>query len=233
MRSGKYLAGAAVLLAAFIGLAVYGQAANDMGAGVTAAQALQMLHDGNARFAAGKSLHPRLDAARMAETAAHGQRPIAAILGCSDSRAPVEAIFDQGIGDLFVVRVAGNVAAADQLGSLEYAVGHLGAPLIVVLGHTACGAVTAAATDAQEPPNVAQLLGRIKPAVRQAAAQHPLASGSELIPLAIESNVRQAIADILTGSPILRQSVDGGKITIVGAIYDIADGHVKWLGNQP
>ena len=109
--------------------------------GISADEALRLLKEGNSRYVDGKPQHPRQDRARRALTAAQGQHPLAAVLTCSDSRVPAEIIFDQGIGDLFVVRVAGNVAATDEIGSIEYAVDHLATPLVVVLGHTQCGAV--------------------------------------------------------------------------------------------
>src|SRR5512143_4155712 len=112
--------------------------ASGPGAGVSPDAALAMLQDGNARFAAGKPQHPHQDKARRVQTATKGQTPFATILSCSDARAPVELLFDQGVGDLFVVRVAGNVAGVDEIASMEYAADHLHTPLLVILGHSKC-----------------------------------------------------------------------------------------------
>ncbi len=143
-------------------LAVTALAAAPAGPSLSADEALKMLKDGNARFVEGKATHPHQDAARRALTAGQGQHPVATVLSCSDSRAPVELLFDQGIGDLFVVRVAGNVAATDEIGSMEYAVDHLNTPVVVVLGHSQCGAVTAVVEGAKLPPSIGALVAPIK-----------------------------------------------------------------------
>lgn len=118
-------------------------------AGSATDDALKAMREGNARFVAGKPTHPHTGMDRVADTGANGQKPIVTILGCSDSRVALERIFDLGVGDAFVVRVAGNVSDTDEIGSAEYGAGHLNTPLMVVLGHTKCGAVTAVATGAQ------------------------------------------------------------------------------------
>ena len=127
--------------------------------GISADEAMRVLKEGNARYVEGKLQHPHQDRARRALTAAQGQHPLATVLTCSDSRAPAEIIFDQGIGDIFVVRVAGNVAATDEIGSIEYAVDHLAVPLVVVLGHSQCGAVTAVRGQRQAAPQHRQAGG--------------------------------------------------------------------------
>jgi carbonic anhydrase len=166
-------------------------------------------------------------------TAGQGQHPLAAILACSDSRVPVELICDQGLGDLFVVRVAGNVAAADELGSLEYAVDHLNIPLLVVLGHSQCGAVSAVLDNAKASGNLAGLLAPIKPAVTRAREENPGASAEVLLDAAIKDNVWQALEDILQKSPVIRAAVKGGKVKLVGAVYELDTGKVQWLGSPP
>jgi carbonic anhydrase len=196
-------------------------------------EAIARLRDGNTRYVLGKSTHPRADAARREETVQHGQHPFASVLSCSDSRAPVEQLFDQGIGDLFVVRVAGNVCNADETGSLEYGTDHLGTPLLVVLGHTGCGAVTAVATGAEVHGSVPLLLAGIRPAVSKAQRDNPDLHGKDLVPAAIEANVWQAIEDLLAKSPVVRGRVKGGKLKIVGAVYHLDSGRVKWLGEHP
>ena len=124
---------------------------------------LMLLREGNARFAMGTPQHPHQDAERRAATAAQGQEPFATILACSDSRDPVELIFDRGVGDLFVVRVAGNVAGESELATVEYGVGHLNTPLLIVMGHTKCGAVTAVVKEAELHGHLLTLAKKIKP----------------------------------------------------------------------
>ncbi len=199
----------------------------------TADQALASLKEGNARFAAGKSVHPHTDAARLNETSAKGQHPIATILGCSDSREPPERLFDCGVGDIFIVRVAGNVCATDEAGSIEYGVGHLDTPLLVVLGHTSCGAVTAVVTDAKVGGNIAPLVSPIKPGVERTRKAYPSLSGKELIAEAIKANVWQSIEDLVSRSAEVREKIKDGKLKVVGAVYDIATGQVQWLGAHP
>ncbi len=196
-------------------------------------EALQRLKDGNARFVAGKCTHPRMDAARLVETSEKGQNPFATVITCSDSRVPVEAIFDQGIGDVFVIRVAGNVCHVDEAGSAEYGVDHLGTPLLVVLGHTGCGAVTAVVTGAELHGNIPALVDSIGPAVKKAATLNPHLSGAELVPEAIKANCWQSIEDLLKASPAARELVKAGKLKIVAAIYNIRTGTVGWLGTHP
>ena len=125
--------------------------APEHGPGISPQQAMERLREGNARFQSAKSIHPDLGPARLRQTAEEGQHPFATILTCSDSRVPPELVFDQGVGDIFVVRVAGNVCGEDEAGTIEYGADHLKTPLLVVLGHSRCGAVTAVATDAKLP----------------------------------------------------------------------------------
>jgi carbonic anhydrase len=201
--------------------------------GIPAAEALRLLKEGNARYVEGKAQHPHQDRSRRALTAAQGQHPLATVLTCSDSRAPAEIIFDQGIGDLFVIRVAGNVAATDEIGSIEYAVDHLATPVVVVLGHTQCGAVTAVVDDTKLPPNIATLVAPIRPAVDKAREANPQAAKDVLLKAAITDNVWQAIEDMLRLSPIIRDKVKAGQVQAVGALYDLDSGQVQWLGPHP
>jgi carbonic anhydrase len=196
-------------------------------------EAIQKLKEGNTRFVAGKCTHPHMDAARLVETSEKGQNPFTTVITCSDSRVPVEAIFDQGIGDLFVIRVAGNVCHVDEAGSAEYGTEHLGTPLLVVLGHTGCGAVTAVATGAELHGNIPLLVDSIGPAVKKAAILNPHLSGQELVPEAIKANCWQSIEDLLKASPATRELVKAGKLKIVAAIYNIRTGTVGWLGTHP
>ena len=200
------------------------------GPDMTADQALANLQQGNLRFVAGKQEHPRQDFTRRDITATKGQHPFATILSCSDSRVPPEVLFDQGVGDIFVVRVAGNVANVDEAGSIEYAVDHLGTSLLVVLGHTNCGAVTAAVQGAEVHGNVTALIKSIIPAVVRAKTKDPEASGETLLNECIKSNVWQAIEDLFRTSAIVTAKAKDGKIKVVGAVYDVATGRVNWLG---
>jgi carbonic anhydrase len=208
-------------------------AATTAASGISADEALRLLKEGNGRYVDGKLQHPRQDGARRALTAAQGQHPLAAVLTCSDSRVPAEIIFDQGIGDIFVIRVAGNVAATDEIGSIEYAVDHLAAPLVVVLGHTQCGAVTAVVDDTKLPPNIANLVEPIKPAVDKAREANPEAAKDVLLKAAITGNVWQAMEDMLRLSPLIREKVKDGQAQVVGALYDLDSGQVQWLGPHP
>lgn len=199
-------------------------------------QALQMLKDGNARFVAGTAKHPHADAARraLADTSDQGDYAYATVLACSDSRVPVELLFDAGVMDLFVIRVAGNVCNTDELGSIEYGVAHVRTPVTVVLGHTRCGAVTAV-TQAVEghghrlERNIPPLVDIITPAVRRAQHKHKDLHGSELVPYAVEENVWHGIETLFRQSPAVRQAVQDGKTKVVGAIYDLASGSIQWL----
>jgi carbonic anhydrase len=208
-------------------------AASSAGPGISTDEAARILKEGNDRYLDNKSRHPHQDRERRALTGGQGQHPLAAVLTCSDSRVPPEIIFDQGIGDLFVIRVAGNVAATDEIGSIEYAVDHLATPLVVVLGHSQCGAVTAVVDEDKLPPNIAALVEPIKPAVAKAREDNPEAAKDVLLNAAIKDNVWQAIADMLGQSPIIREKVRDGQVRLVGALYNIDSGQVQWLGPHP
>jgi carbonic anhydrase len=200
---------------------------------VTPDAALQMLTEGNNRFVAGPVKHPNLSGARRQQTAEKGQKPFAVVLGCSDSRAPVEEIFDRGVGDIFVVRDAGNIATKTDVGSIEYAVDQLGSPLLVVMGHSACGAVTAATQGVEAPPNIKAILDAIAPALAKVKAANPDKTGEALVVEVIKANVWQAMEDIYKNSPLMRGRVKDGTVKLVGAIYDIKSGKVSWLGPHP
>ena len=193
--------------------------------------ALALLKEGNQRYATGKSKHPNQDAARRSVAVAEGQKPFATILACSDSRSPVEVIFDRGVGDLFVVRVAGNVADESQIATIEYGVEHLGTPLLVVMGHTGCGAVTAACKGGEVHGHLGVLLSKIQPAVVKAAAVAE--SKDRLVPAAIQANVWQQMEDVVQESSILREKIKEGALQVVGAVYDLEKGSVTWLGSHP
>jgi carbonic anhydrase len=208
-------------------------ASHEASAGIPPSDALILLKGGNRRFVSGTAVHFQQDAQRRHDTATNGQKPFAVILTCADSRVPPELLFDQGIGCLFVIRVAGNVAQTDEVATAEYGVGHLGARLIVVLGHTKCGAVTAVVEGAKVGPNLAQLVKPIVPAATRARNENPGASGAPLIAAAIQANIEQAIADILRLSPELAGAIAHRQARVVGALYDIETGEVTFSEAAP
>lgn len=211
-----------LLLAPFTSLASGGHAAP--ASGPTADEVREELTAGNARFVAGKPLRPRADAERVKALTA-GQSPHAVVLGCSDSRVPPELLFDQGIGDLFVVRVAGNVSEPATVGSIEYAAEHLGTPLIVVLGHHGCGAVSATADGAPAKGNLGAIVREIQPAVKAARRG---AAGGAVVHDAIHLNARAAADQLVAESTVLGRLVAEGKVRIAVAIYDLETGAVEW-----
>lgn len=199
-------------------------------------EALSMLSEGNQRFALDRSRYPRSGVLRrqQAHVGDQGDHAIATILSCSDSRVPVELIFDQGIMDLFVVRTAGQAVDDAALASLEYGMLHVHTPLLVVLGHSGCGAVTATlnmVANGAKPaePSLVNLLEGIAPAVRSAMEQNAGAGKEKLLDMAIEENVRQIIQSLFQRSPDIKRGVAEGSFDVVGAIYDLGDGRVRWM----
>jgi carbonic anhydrase len=182
---------------------------------------------GNARYVAG---HPKtLAIVPLRQSLTKDQHPKVAVLTCSDSRVPPEMIFDQSLGDLFVVRSAGNIADAIGLGSLEYAVEHLGSTMVLVMGHTGCGAVKAACSGDKMPtPNLQAIVDQINPAVTLAKTQ---AQGDAVLDAAVRDNVDQSAKDLLAHSDVLHHMVDEGKINLVKAVYHLDTGKVERLGN--
>lgn len=195
--------------------------------------ALQKLQEGNKRFIEGKMIHPNLTQEARTQTTDHGQHPYVTIIGCSDSRAPIEAIFDAGIGEIFVIRVAGNVVDTDEAGSIEYGIGHLHTPLLVVLGHTLCGAVTAVTRGDEVHGSIPALVDNIVPAVQKAKHDHGDEFSHELVESAIKFNVWQSIEDLYKVSHEAKELVLDGKLKVVGAIYNLSTGEVEWLGEHP
>ncbi len=195
--------------------------------------ALGRLKEGNARFLAGRPMHPNSDLNRVRETGSRGQRPFAALLTCADSRLAPERLFDQGLGDLFVVRVAGNVCATNEMASLEYAAGHLDVPLVFVLGHTQCGAVAAAVANGEAHGSMAGLLEHLKPAVQQARGLKPGGQAREVAAAAVSLNVYRSMEAMLRRSAPLRERIESGRTALFGAVYDVATGGIEWLGAHP
>lgn len=209
--------GAAALLAAAAVPAPAGTISGD--------EALRRLLQGNARYRKNHMDVRDYAAGRAARVATH--RPIASVLSCSDARVAPELLFDQGPGDLFVVRVAGNVLTDEGLASLEYAAQFLGSPLVFVLGHRGCGAVEATIKavhdNASLPGHLPGLIDRLRPAVTAAEAAHP----ANLLNAAIAENVRSTSQAVATAQPLLAGMVASGKVTVTGGVYDIATGRVS------
>lgn len=193
-------------------------------AALTPASALEKLKKGNARFVA-KNMRNRDWVAKVSATAG-GQHPFAAILACMDSRAPLEIIFDQGIGDVFGIRIAGNIVNEDELGSMEYATKVVGVKLLVVLGHTSCGAVKGA-IDGVKLGNLTGLLAKIQPAVSASGAGS--SKDEAYVTKVAQANVSQAMKEISEKSPTIKEQLDSGTIDLVGAIYDVSTGKVTFL----
>jgi len=190
-------------------------------------EAIAKLKEGNGRYTSGNLQHPGQTTERRTELAKI-QHPFATIVSCSDSRVPPEIVFDQGLGDLFIVRVAGNVINDEGLGSIEYAVDHLGTRLIVVLGHQRCGAVQAAketiAAKGKAPGHIESLVTAIKPAV-QATAKDDLDT-------TIKANVQHVVQELRSSTPILKAKVDSGDVKVVGGYYSLDTGGVTFLDEK-
>jgi carbonic anhydrase len=187
-------------------------------------EALLRLKEGNQRFINGKSTKPRQDFNRIKEVAA-AQYPFATIIGCSDSRVPNEIIFDQGLGDLFIVRTAGQVSSYASWGSIEFAEEVLGTKLIVVLGHTQCGAVNAAVNLPEVPGHIITLINAIKPAVEKAKKSEP----KNLLDAAIRENVAMQVEQLKGLEPVLAKRVREGSIKIIGGLYDLHTGKIEFF----
>ena len=183
----------------------------------------QKLVDGNNRFISAQATHPNSSAARREEVA-KGQHPFAIIVSCSDSRVPPEILFDQGMGDLFVIRVAGNVVDDIGIASIEYAVEHLGVKLVVVLGHEKCGAVSAAVQGGKLPGHLPKHVKAIIPAVNAAKKMK-----GDLVVNAINQNVHHVVKLLKNSKPILEEVIHKHELEIIGAYYDLDDGTVQFL----
>lgn len=223
---------ASLLLAASILLSFtssHAQTTRERQAELTPDAVLESLMAGNARFVEGKSSEPEITTRRAAVV--QSQHPKAVILSCLDSRVPVELVFDMGIGDLFVGRVAGNVQDSDQLGSMEFATKLAGAKVVMVLGHSRCGAVVGAINKA-ELGHLTALLAKIRPAAEAVEGFEPeerTAGNPEFVQATIEENVRQTVASIREQSPVLAGLEKSGDIKIVGGLYDLETGKVTLL----
>lgn len=186
-------------------------------------EALKRLSEGNKRYTVGKFIRPHQTSVRRAELI-DGQHPFAIVLSCSDSRIPVELVFDQGIGDLFVVRVAGNIADDVALGSIEYAAAHLHVPLAVVMGHGGCGAVAATASGGELEGHLSAIAVAIRPAVDKVKIQQ-----GDLVNNAARANAVMGAEKLKASKPVLSELVRSGKLTVVAAFYDIKSGKVEFI----
>ena len=200
---------------------------------VSAPEALKRLRDGNRRFVTNKFADHAVEASRLQTV--EGQQPFAIVLGCSDSRVPAEMIFDQGLGDLFVIRVAGNIVAPSQIGSVEFAAAQFGTRLVVVLGHSSCGAVKATLDELEQSvenrsPNLRAIVDRVRPAVQPLLANTP---ADQLLEHAIRANVRASADHLRHGSEIIETLIEDDGLMVVGAEYSLHTGEVDFFDGIP
>ena len=200
---------------------------------ISAGEALERLRSGNRRFATDTTI-ARASADLHRRAVATGQEPFAIILGCSDSRVPAEIVFDQGLGDLFVIRVAGNVMARSQIGSIEFAVERFGTPLVVVLGHSCCGAVLATYEELTRPAdhqsyNLRSIVDRIRPSVEKLLATELRDNPTALVAEAIRANVRTSVDHLRHGSEMIEQMIESERLAVVGAEYSLESGTVDFF----
>lgn len=191
-------------------------------------EVLKRLKEGNLRFVK-RVNNPSEFKACQISVGNSPQKPIATVLGCADSRVPIVTLFDQGVGDLFISRVVGNVAVDSVISTIEYGVDSLKTSLIVVLGHTNCGAVNCVASEDKVPPYLAKSLAQIVELKKSILQEHPEFCSKEMEQILLEENIRFSIDKIVNSSDIVRRLVDNGDVTIVGAIYQVETGSIKWL----
>jgi carbonic anhydrase len=204
---------------------------------ISAREALQRLREGNRRFVSNEGAPGAYPTrARLAELA-KSQRPFAIILGCSDSRVPAEIVFDQGLGDLFVIRVAGNIVAPSQVGSVEFAAARFGTPLVVVLGHSQCGAILATLEELRRPTenqsrNLRSIVDRVRPSVEALLETDPSRDPANLVSLAVRANIRASAHHLRHGSQVLEQLIQEGRLLVVGAEYSLETGVVEFYDQE-
>ena len=205
---------------------------------ISAPEALQRLRDGNRRFATDMPSHDALTGHIRRSELVAGQEPFAIILGCSDSRVPAEIVFDQGLGDLFVIRVAGNIVAPSQIGSVEFAAEQTGARLVVVLGHSMCGAVLATLEELERPQenrseNLRAIVDRVRPSVEELLATERGHDSDAMVPTAVRASIRASVNHLQNGSPILEDLIEGDGLLVVGAEYSLETGLVDFFHGVP
>jgi carbonic anhydrase len=203
---------------------------------ITAQEALDRLREGNERFVTDTRESTDVASEARRSELVRGQEPFAVILGCSDSRVPAEIIFNQGLGDLFVIRVAGNVVAPSQIGSVEFAIEMFGTPLVVVLGHSMCGAVEATIAQLERPSetrsqNLYSIVDRIRPAVQSLFETGIGSDRGELMKQCVRANIRASVNQLRHGSGMLESMIGQGRLTVVGAEYSLETGIVDFLEN--
>jgi carbonic anhydrase len=201
---------------------------------ISSHEALERLKSGNQRYVEGKTQYTELVNEQRRNNLVEGQNPWAIVLGCSDSRAPAEILFDHGLGDLFVIRVAGNIVAPSQVGSIEFAVESYDTPLVVVLGHTHCGAIQATLDSLRNPEathshNLTSIVSRIRPSLETLVETDLVNNPEELAKYAVRANIRASVNQIRYSSPILEQRVQSDQLQVVGAQYSLETGVVDFL----
>ena len=205
---------------------------------ISAVEALRHLREGNARFISGtRSIDTAADTTRR-NALANGQEPFAIILGCSDSRVPAEIVFDQGLGDLFVIRVAGNIVAPSQVGSVEFAAARFGTRLVVVVGHSNCGAITATLEELARPSrdqsrNLRSIVDRVRPSVETLLATDLAKDPEALVRAAVRANIRVSANHLRHGSELLEQLIQTDGLLVVGAEYSLETGVVDFFDGLP
>jgi carbonic anhydrase len=205
---------------------------------ISAREGLERLREGNQRFVAGTRSSDTLTSQTRRSELAAGQEPFAIILGCSDSRVPAEIVFDQGLGDLFVIRVAGNIVAASQIGSVEFAAERFGTRLVVVLGHSQCGAVRATLEELQRPTgsqsrNLRSIVDRVRPSVEALLSTEVRHDPEALVRHAVRANVRVSASHLRHGSEVLEQLIHQDGLLVVGAEYSLETGAVEFFDGVP
>ena len=205
---------------------------------ISAREALERLREGNRRFVSGVRSRDALANQMRRNEVASGQEPFAIILGCSDSRVPAEIVFDQGLGDLFVIRVAGNIVASSQVDSVEFAAARFGTQLVVVLGHSQCGAILATLEELQQPTDnqsrsLRSIVGRVRPAVEALLATDLRRDPDALVGHAVRANIRASADHLRHGSEILEQLIQKNGLLVVGAEYSLESGVVDFFDGLP
>jgi len=205
---------------------------------ISAQEALERLRDGNRRFVSDVRSRDTLTSQTRRSELAAGQEPFAIILGCSDSRVPAEIVFDQGLGDLFVIRVAGNIVAPSQVGSVEFAAERFGTRLVVVLGHSKCGAILATLEELVRPPedqsrNLRSIVDRIRPSVEALLTPELVHDPDALVRQAVRANIRVSAKHLRHGSEVLTQLIQKDELLVVGAEYSLDSGVVDFFDGLP
>ncbi len=203
---------------------------------ITALEALARLQEGNRRFASDTRRHEHNTEARRRELA-NGQDPFAIVLGCADSRVPAELVFDQGLGDLFVIRVAGNIVAPSQVGSVEFAAARFGTRLVVVLGHSQCGAILSTLEEMARPaekqsPNLRSIVHRVWPSVAAVLSEGPQ-DQERIVERAVRANISASAQHLRHGSPLLEEHIATSGLLVVGAEYSLETGVVHFFDGMP